>query len=411
MNRVISLSALVYGLLAAQGFAPAANMVRRADETGGEAITAPEQPLSAEAKAKLQSELVEMIEKGPQDVGGMQAMQRAVAAEMQQHMDNVLAAGPVLVQVEDKPGPGRDLIGQRTEKGTFLGVTTSHVTGALREQLGLQKGFGLVVDFVAKDSPAEAAGLKVHDVLTKLDDQLLVNTEQLAALVRAKKAGDQVTLTLIRGGKESKLTAKLVERDIPVDPMPEGWRGGMILPQPGFPGEGFEFHERHPGFGGWQLRGHATVSAPGDGTAHGTFKDNEHDITLTRDKDGNTTVIARDKDGNELYNGPYNTAEDKQKVPAELRAKIERIARNAATPAAGTIAGADTVTFRRVDDDHDIEMRINKGVKSLIVKDARTGKTIYEGTGEGEKELAKMPPAVAEKVRAMKAKVEPQRNP
>jgi hypothetical protein len=244
----------------------------------------------------------------------------------------------------------------------------------------------------------------MHDVLTKLDDQLLVNTDQLAALVRSKKPGDQVTLTLIRAGKGTKLTAKLIEKDIPIDPMPEGWRGEFTIP-----GNNLEWHERQPG--PWQLRGHATVTAPGDGTTRSTFKDNENDITLTRDKNGNATVVAKDKSGKELYNGPYNTPEEKEKVPTDLRAKIDRLQKHESVTAADTIAGADTITFRRTDDDHDIEIRINKGVQSLTVKDAKTGKTIYQGTGEGEAELAKMSPAVAEKVRAMQAKIELKQNP
>ena len=42
---------------------------------------------------------------------------------------------------------------------------------------------GLVVEFVADKSPATEAGLKPEDVLEKLNDQLLVNSEQLAVLV------------------------------------------------------------------------------------------------------------------------------------------------------------------------------------------------------------------------------------
>jgi hypothetical protein len=140
MNRVISLSALVYGLLASQGLAPAATVLRRADETNG-ALTAPEQPLSTDAKAQFHAELLQLIEKGPHDIGGMRAFQRAVATEMQQHMNNLLAAD---IQLENDP-PTPDLIAerpiQRTEKGTFLGITTSRVTPTLREQLNLQKGF------------------------------------------------------------------------------------------------------------------------------------------------------------------------------------------------------------------------------------------------------------------------------
>src|SRR6185437_849659 len=37
---------------------------------------------------------------------------------------------------------------------TFLGVETSEVPSVLCDQLGLPKGFGLVVDYVAPDGPA-----------------------------------------------------------------------------------------------------------------------------------------------------------------------------------------------------------------------------------------------------------------
>ena len=54
------------------------------------------------------------------------------------------------------PGAERD----RHEKKvpvTFLGVETSEVPNVVSEQLGLAKGFGLVVDYVVPDGPAAAA--------------------------------------------------------------------------------------------------------------------------------------------------------------------------------------------------------------------------------------------------------------
>ena len=54
------------------------------------------------------------------------------------------------------------------------------------------------VVFVERGSPAAEAGLLQNDVLEKLDDQLLVNTAQFTVLVRSKKPGDEVTLSVIR---------------------------------------------------------------------------------------------------------------------------------------------------------------------------------------------------------------------
>ena len=71
------------------------------------------------------------------------------------------------------------------------------IPAVLRAQLNLPEGIGVVVSFVAKGSPAEKAGLKANDVLTQMDDQLIVNAEQLQALIKGKKPGDAVSLPTI----------------------------------------------------------------------------------------------------------------------------------------------------------------------------------------------------------------------
>jgi PDZ domain-containing secreted protein len=105
---------------------------------------------------------------------------------------------------------------QDTEAGkvTYLGINSSPPPDALREQLKLPKGLYLVIDSVEADSPAAAAGLRSFDVLQKLDDQLLVNSEQLTVLIRNHRAGDDVELTLIRDGQPLKLRAALGEHRI-----------------------------------------------------------------------------------------------------------------------------------------------------------------------------------------------------
>lgn len=93
----------------------------------------------------------------------------------------------------------------------YLGLLTREVPPELRAQFSLPEGFGLLVDEVLPDSPAKAAGLKVYDVLVKFEDQQLVNMEQFRALVRAKKKGDVVSLTIITGGKETTVAVTLGE--------------------------------------------------------------------------------------------------------------------------------------------------------------------------------------------------------
>src|SRR4029077_8029985 len=115
------------------------------------------------------------------------------------------------------PNPPKD---RDRDKGpkvpvTILGVETSEVPRVVSEQLGLAKGFGLVVDYVVPDGPAAAAGVQQNDILKMLNDQILTEPDQLAKLVRSYSEGTNVTLTVLRKGQEQKITVKLTKREVP----------------------------------------------------------------------------------------------------------------------------------------------------------------------------------------------------
>ncbi len=103
---------------------------------------------------------------------------------------------------------------QNQKPVAYLGVLTSDVPPELRAQFSLADGFGLMVDEVITDSPAQAAGLKKYDVLVKFEDQKLVNMDQLMSLVHAKKKGDVVQMGVISGGKETQVSVTLGEHMI-----------------------------------------------------------------------------------------------------------------------------------------------------------------------------------------------------
>lgn len=92
---------------------------------------------------------------------------------------------------------------------TFLGLLATKLSPVVSRQLGLSGNLYLSVVMVSPDGPAEKAGLRHYDILKKLDDQILINPEQLVELVRSSKVGQQVTLTILRGGKEKTLKVKL----------------------------------------------------------------------------------------------------------------------------------------------------------------------------------------------------------
>jgi hypothetical protein len=121
-------------------------------------------------------------------------------------------------------GPRRDW--SEVERTTFLGVEVTLVSPVLGAQLGLPRGTGLVVERLSPRSPA-AGVLREHDVLTMLDDQILIDVRQLMVLVRNRKEGEEVTLAYLRGGQKATAKVKLIAQDMPKYPM-----GGMPGPMP-----------------------------------------------------------------------------------------------------------------------------------------------------------------------------------
>lgn len=95
------------------------------------------------------------------------------------------------------------------EEVAFLGLVATKLMPGISGRLGFSGNLYLNVAQVSSGGPAEKAGLKRGDVLKKLDDQILVNPEQLVALVRSMEIGDEVTLSILREEKEKSLKVKL----------------------------------------------------------------------------------------------------------------------------------------------------------------------------------------------------------
>ncbi|MFD8602541.1 protease [Streptomyces sp. TSRI0445] len=62
---------------------------------------------------------------------------------------------------------------------------------------------------VAKDGPADKAGIKSGDVITQVEGQRVHSGEELIVKIRAHRPGDDLDLKLTRGGEERTVTLKL----------------------------------------------------------------------------------------------------------------------------------------------------------------------------------------------------------
>lgn len=70
---------------------------------------------------------------------------------------------------------------------------------------------GIYVQEVLAGSPAEKAGVKDGDIITKFDGKSLDEKNSLSALIRDKKIGDSIKLTIFRDDKTFDVTATLAE--------------------------------------------------------------------------------------------------------------------------------------------------------------------------------------------------------
>ena len=246
---------------------------------------------------------------------------------------------------------------------TYLGVETSQVPDVVSEQLGLAKGLGLVVDYVEPNSPAASAGVQQNDILKMLNDQILIEPSQLRRLLQTFPEGTEVTLTILRKGKEQKITAKLAKKEVPQ-------RHSMI------PGGNLDWHwdfdetgdlgqqmqelkeqlKEQLGDGqrgiirGAVMKAHEAARRAREdarraareirilsqdngalratridlGKAQIVFSDGKGEMKL-ENLDGKKLLTVKDPQGKLIFSGSVETKEDIDKLPADVHERYERL--------------------------------------------------------------------------------------
>jgi len=99
-----------------------------------------------------------------------------------------------------------ELIADGTATHAQIGISVGDAASANDGTPGL----GATVQQVTSGSPAAAAGLKSGDVITKVDDRAVTDSDSLIVAVRAHQPGDSVTITYTRGGSTQTTKATLV---------------------------------------------------------------------------------------------------------------------------------------------------------------------------------------------------------
>jgi S1-C subfamily serine protease len=97
-------------------------------------------------------------------------------------------------------------------KPAWIGVVPADLSDEDRAELDLEQGVGLQIAEVIEGSPAAKAGLEKGDIVVKINGKALRGEEGLQKFMAGAKAGQSCELTVLRKGKEKKISVTLAER-------------------------------------------------------------------------------------------------------------------------------------------------------------------------------------------------------
>jgi len=229
-------------------------------------------------------------------------------------------------------------------------------------------GVGIQVGFIDPKGPS-IGKVEEGDVLTRLDDQMLFNSEQFRALVRTRKPGDKVKLTLVRGVEPmivefplgsrpaEKVSARATEKS--AAPGRTGARadrtgvietpnGLTIIPGGVIPPEILkQLQDMHSGMipppaarslvpsvdelraqsGTSSSSSHSFSFSFGNGAKSSSTSmasDGEGSVSL-EEKDGKKHAVVKDRDGKTLFDGDVTDKSAVEKLPADVRRRLKLV--------------------------------------------------------------------------------------
>jgi S1-C subfamily serine protease len=121
----------------------------------------------------------------------------------------------------------QQLIDSGEVQHAFLGVSGADLTPEIADVLNLDRDDGALVQSVVPDSPADEAGIESGDaettiegqplraggdVIVAVDGEAIQDMGDVIAAVDSKRPGDELELTLLRGGDERTVTVTLGDR-------------------------------------------------------------------------------------------------------------------------------------------------------------------------------------------------------
>lgn len=118
------------------------------------------------------------------------------------------------IPINATKGLVRSVVAHGEVKKSYIGVRYLTITPEVRAEYGLEQRQGALVEgrddsVIERGGPADKAGLRKGDIITKLNDKQVGDQGSLSSLVGEFLPGERVELTIVRSGREQKVTLTL----------------------------------------------------------------------------------------------------------------------------------------------------------------------------------------------------------
>lgn len=255
----------------------------------------------------------------------------------------------------------------------LLGILPSAVDPALQAQLGLNDHSGVVVQDIVANGPADKAGIRKYDIITKVAGKPISAPKDLHDAIGSATPGDTVQVELLRScvretvdlvldqTLSKPLTGKKIHQ---LPPLSRGHIdraiGAGSIPMPLDMYSEQEVHEmidmmsrmmerdnglRDPAQASERIRKMRELAQrmdkdfdagknPGGrfqgkvlsfGASSYRVADEQGSIEMTSESGKGSRLVVRDPQGNTIFDGPFSTDEDKAKVPAPIMERLKKV--------------------------------------------------------------------------------------
>lgn len=125
-----------------------------------------------------------------------------VSAKYSSYSNTTVEGIGFAIPIDDVLAMVKDIMtnGYVTNKA-YIGITPQTMNAQMAQQFRYDVTQGVFVCSVEPGSAAEKAGLRMGDVITKIDDKTITSYEDLVAAKKSYSAGDTATFTIYREGK------------------------------------------------------------------------------------------------------------------------------------------------------------------------------------------------------------------